>query len=606
MQGVDTATLLADLPHEHPVKKLLARFKRVSNERGEPSSGSSIAASPGGGLTLRVPSLTVCSATGSANNSKCDSPKTGLAHDSEGVDIVVHVGVAGGLMPDPLNPPAAHSPTVVGLPPATAAAMKALPVRTASMKSGRGSLQLQTLQPSSTQEATASIDLLVPRFQRQTAILDEEEPSCGTPKRKLTIPVPAIQKEPLNESTMSGFERLMQRLDVSMAGGTQAGATPPKFQPPLFNGDTFAGAARLPMAQSAESGSSRTKLVQFESNTWKAAAASSNRTLRTSSEDTEAGEESEPREQLVSSTQIEILKMVKGICAQISDLKYEMRVDLVDLEKRMARTEQQLEVLKELLVYSAIRQDSSVAGGDTTVANGEMLQVPLPSSQSAISQAAADLEDEAPSWTAADADETEFENATSVAERQSLTSSIAFSISPASAIQPQPAPQSASFLMPFPPAPPAHYIKGGRQSSGSPLFVRPPLETNAEDEPQAEEEENPYYSVVAVTPASGDSAQIAARLRNRVRGQPAVLEVGRGNIGGMRHVSATADAELSNPLLHDGQPPPVPRHLNNGPLLLPESTSKSQSRPPGLGGSFRTSTPCAALANSELTPDSLS
>ena len=485
--------------------------------------------------------------------------------------------------------------------------MKALPVRTASMKSGRGALQLQTLQQSSTQEATASIDLLMPRFQRQTAILDEEEPSSGTPKRKPTISVPAIQKEPLNESTMSGFERLMQRLDASLAGGAQPGATPPKFQPPLVNGDTLAGAARLPMAQSAKSGTSRPKLVQFESNTWKAGSASSNRTLRSSSEDTEAGEESEPREQLVSSTQIEILKLVKGICAQISDLKYEMRVDLVDLEKRMARTEQQLEVLKELLVYSAIRQDSSVAGGDTAIANGEMLQVPLPSSQSAISQTAADLEDEAPSWAAADADETEFENATSVAERLSLTSSTAFSISPASAILPQPAPQSASFLMPFPPAPPAHYIKGGGQSSGSPLVVlRQPLETNAEDEPQAEDKENPYYSVVAVAPASGDSAQIAARLRNRVRGQPAVLEMGRRNIGESRHVSPTADGELSNSLLHDGQPPPVPRHLSNGPILLPESTSKSQSRPPGLGGSFRTSSPRAALANSKLTPDSLS
>ena len=434
---------------------------------------------------------------------------------------------------------------------------------------------------------------------------DEEEPSSGTPKRKLTISVPTSQKEPLNESSMSGFERLMQRLDASMTSGTQAGATPPKFQPPLVNGDTFAGAARLPLAPSAESGIARPKLVQFESNTWKTAGASSKRALRTSSEETEAGEESEAREQLVSSTQIEILKMVKGICTQISDLKYEMRVDLVDLEKRMARTEQQLEVLKELLVYSAIRQDSIVAGGDTTAANGEMLRVPLPSSQSAISQAAADLEDEAPSWAAADADETEFENATSVAERLSLTSSTAFSISPASAIQPQPARQSASFLMPFPPAPPAHYIKGGRQSSSSPLTAPAPLERNAEEEPPPEEEENPYYSVVAVAPASGDSAQIATRLRNRVRGQPAVLEVGRATSGGSRHVSPTADAELGHPLLHDGQPPPVPRHLSNGPVPLPESTARSQSRAPGLGASTRTPSPRAALANSELTPDSL-
>lgn len=603
------------------MKKLLARFKRVSNERAEPSSGSSIAASPGGGLTLRVPSLTVCGATGSANNSKSESPNPGASLETGG-GAPQAAAVAGGIAPEPLNPPTTHiafGPAVVGLP-GSAAAKAALPARTASVRS-RGSLQLQTLQPSSAQEPNVSIDLLVPRFQRQTAILDEEEPTGATPKRKLTIQVPASQHDALDESQMSGFESLMQRLDPLMAGGSsQAGAMRTRFQPPLVNGDTFAGAARLlpPADQSAESGGgsgvSRAKLVQFEANTWKPGA-SPNRAVRSSSEDTEAGEESEPRDQLVGSTQLEILKMVKGICTQISDLKYEMRVDLVDLEKRMARTEQQLEVLKELLVYSAIRQDSSVAGGDASVANGEVLQVPLPSSQSAISQAAADLEDEmAPSWAAPDADETEFENVMSIADRLSLTSSTALSISPASAVQPQPAQSNAPFLMPFPPVPPAHYIKGGRQRGGSLLLEHPPpLETDEETELRAdEEEENPYYSVVAVAHSTRASSKHAARSRGRARVPPAVVEMSAlspGPVAGSRHLSPTADSDISHPLLQDGQPPPVPPHLSgNGPLLIPESTSKGgQSRPMfSLGGTFRASSPRAALANSELTPDSLS
>ena len=60
--------------------------------------------------------------------------------------------------------------------------------------------------------------------------------------------------------------------------------------------------------------------------------------------------------QMISSEQRDIFTLLSRVNEEINEMRYEIRRDLSDIERRLAKSEEELEVLKDLIIYAAMNE----------------------------------------------------------------------------------------------------------------------------------------------------------------------------------------------------------------------------------------------------------